>query len=153
MLAQVLIHKDQAPHLRDACLRHVGLCVVGIEMANTNEKFASLQGHPGRENSIDFACSNFWAEHYYKSGYSGYKPPPRKWKTATESINLARRVSTLETENIRMHQTLQTMAREFELFKKLQANKFVQPTQKGPGPGPISVGLTEEELADAKSHG
>ena len=42
-----------------------------------HSKFSTLNGHPQREDFIDFQVSDSWREHYYQQGYTPIQPKKR----------------------------------------------------------------------------
>jgi len=121
-------------------------------MKDSTERFKNSQGHPGRDELIDFRCSGLWDEHYYREGYSNYQPP--KTKSPQSSIaeeHLRRKVDSLATEVAELHNIVHFLIKEVRAWKNTSVRKAQSPTRKTPASS-IGIGITEKELARVGTH-
>ncbi len=112
-------------------------------MEDTRDFYYDKQGHPENLELIDFKCSEYWNNHFYKAGYSRYKPPTSRQKPSVVEEKLRRDLGHVVVEMNGLHAKYEVFTRKFEaLSKEVEDLKIESPTI----PNGRSTGVPVEDL-------
>ena len=88
-------------------------------MKKNTKNFYNLQGHPRKQDLIDFPCSSIWQKHYANEGYTAYPYRPQSQSSLPgRSTTMEKENPLVATEVAGLHARIQSLEEQLEKFKQ-----------------------------------